>query len=218
MNTTYDYAKDYLKHPFSGYTKVFQNYSQAYQDLFVLSMLKGKKNGKYVEVGSNDPQYLSNTFLLETAFGWRGFSVEIDRVMCELFRGDMARTNTCYEADATTFDYRAAIEKENWKNRIDYLSIDCEPPSVTFSALKQFPFDDFRASVITFEHDKYKDGDVIMDQSREFLSDKGYVLVCKNVCNGMNPYEDWWVDPHVVKEDVYSKFVCEDQEARDIFI
>ena len=58
MNSTYDYANDYLKHRFSGYTKVFQNYSQAYQDLFVLSMLNGKKNGKYVEIGSNDPQWL----------------------------------------------------------------------------------------------------------------------------------------------------------------
>ena len=56
MNSTYDYANDYLKHRFSGYTKVFQNYSQAYQDLFVLSMLNGKRNGKYVEIGSNDPQ------------------------------------------------------------------------------------------------------------------------------------------------------------------
>tara|TARA_B100000927_G_scaffold221726_1_gene181651 strand:+ start:126 stop:782 length:657 start_codon:yes stop_codon:yes gene_type:complete len=218
MNTTYDYAKDVLKHPFSGYTKVFQNYSQAYQDLFVLSMLKGKKNGKYVEIGSNDPQYLSNTFLLETAFDWRGFSVEIDKTMCELFRGDMARTNTCYEADATTFDYVSAILKEKWKNRVDYLSIDCEPPHVTLSALEQFPFDDFKVSVITFEHDVYKDGCVVMDTSREFLSNKGYQLVCKNVCNGQRPYEDWWVDPSIVKENVWKPFECEGEEARNIFI
>ena len=57
-----------------------------------------------------------------------------------------------------------------------------------------------------------------MDQSREFLSDKGYVLVCKNVCNGMNPYEDWWVDPSVVNESVYDPFVCEGEEARNIFL
>ena len=82
MNSTYNYEKDTLKHPFSGHTKVFNNYSQAYQDLFVLSMLKGKKNGKYVEVGSNHPTHMSNTFLLETAFGWRGFSVEIEKSMC----------------------------------------------------------------------------------------------------------------------------------------
>ena len=218
MNSTYDYANDYLKHRFSGYTKVFQNYSQAYQDLFVLSMLNGKKNGKYVEIGSNDPQFLSNTFLLETAFGWRGFSVEIDRQMCELFRGDMARTNTCYEADATVFDYKTAIENEKWKDRIDYLSIDCEPPTVTFNALQQFPFDDYRVSVITFEHDLYKDGTDIRQKSREFLWDKGYVMVCSDVCNGGNPYEDWYVDPKVIKESVYSPFICNYAEAREIFV
>ena len=66
---------------------------------------KGKKNGKYVEVGANHPTHMSNTFLLETVFGWRGFSIEIEKSMCEVFNGDMARQNHCYEADGTVFDY-----------------------------------------------------------------------------------------------------------------
>ena len=218
MNTTYNYERDSLKSPFSGHTKVFENFSQAYQDLFVLTMLKGKKNGKYVEVGANHPQTMSNTFLLETVFGWRGFSVEIERSMCEVFNGDMARQNHCYEADATTFDYSEAIAKEKWQGRVDYLSVDCEPPEVTFKALKVFPHDEFRASVITFEHDSYKDGDTIRDHSRQFLEGLGYQLVCASVCNGGNPYEDWWVDPAVVKESVWKPFECVDEEARNIFV
>ena len=218
MNTTYNYEKDTLKHPFSGHTKVFENYSQAYQDLFVLSMLMGKKNGKYVEVGANHPQSMSNTFLLETVFGWRGFSIEIERAMCEVFNGDMARQNHCYEADGTVFDYQTAIQKEKWQGRIDYLSLDCEPPNITFDVLKKFPLDEYRCSVITFEHDAYKDGFGIMDASRKYLTDKGYVLVCSSVCNGANPYEDWWVDPYVVKEETYKPFECMGSEARNIFI
>lgn len=218
MNTTYNYECDTLKHTFTGHTKVFQNFSQAYQDLFVLTMLNGKKNGKYVEVGANHPQSLSNTFLLETVFGWRGFSVEIERSMCEVFNGDMARQNHCYEADATKFDYSEAIAKEKWQGRVDYFSVDCEPPEVTFNALKAFPHDEFRASVITFEHDSYKDGDTIRDHSRKFLEDLGYQLVCACVCNGGNSYEDWWVDPTVVKESVWKPFACVRSEARNIFV
>lgn len=218
MNTTYDYEKDTLKHPFSGHTKVFRNYSQAYQDMFALSMLKGKKKGKYVEVGANHPQSMSNTFLLESTFEWRGYSVEIEKSMCELFNGDMARQNHCYESDGRYFDYLKAIEGEGWKNRVDYLSLDCEPPNVTFEILKKYPLEDYPASVITFEHDAYKDGPTIMDHSRTFLNDKGYQLVCSNVCNGGAPFEDWWVDPRVVNENIWKPFECSNKEARSIFV
>ena len=35
------------------------------QDIFVLSMLNGKKNGVYVEIGADQPRVISNTYLLE---------------------------------------------------------------------------------------------------------------------------------------------------------
>ena len=43
-------------------------------------------------------------------------------------------------------------------------------------------------------------------------------MVCSDVCNGGNPYEDWYVDPQVIKESVYSPFVCNYAEAREIFV
>ena len=51
---TYNVTKNKLIHSFSGQTKILENYSQAYQDLFVLSMLDGKTNGRYVEIGAYD--------------------------------------------------------------------------------------------------------------------------------------------------------------------
>lgn len=50
--------------------------SQLSQDLFVLSQLNFKKNGYFVEIGASDGLWLSNTYLMETEFNWRGILVE----------------------------------------------------------------------------------------------------------------------------------------------
>jgi|TARA_B100000242_G_C42836402_1_gene388492 hypothetical protein len=215
---TYDVTKDKLIHSFSGQTKISKNYSQAYQDLFVLSMLDGKTNGRYVEIGGYDAKIFSNTFILESIFNWKGFSIEIDKTRCGNFNNDRDRQNRCYLADATKFDYIGAMLTEKWKDRIDYLSVDCEPSYNTLKSLLQFPLDRYRCSVITFEHDFYADGSDILNKSREYLTDKGYQLVCSNVCNVANPFEDWWIDPQVVSEEIWKPFVCSNMEARSIFL
>ena len=48
-----------------GYETIEKNFSQAFQDLFVLTMLNGKKNGIFIEIGAYNGQEISNTFLLE---------------------------------------------------------------------------------------------------------------------------------------------------------
>lgn len=54
------------------------NYSKAQlrQDLFVLSQLNWKKGGFFVEFGATDGLELSNTYLLECKFSWRGILAE----------------------------------------------------------------------------------------------------------------------------------------------
>ena len=50
--------------------------SQFRQDLFVLSELGFKKKGFFIEFGATNGVDLSNTYLLETRFGWNGILSE----------------------------------------------------------------------------------------------------------------------------------------------
>jgi FkbM family methyltransferase len=55
---------------------VIKSKSQNYQDLFVLSELNMKQDGFFVEFGATNGVDISNTFLLEEEFGWKGILAE----------------------------------------------------------------------------------------------------------------------------------------------
>jgi FkbM family methyltransferase len=50
--------------------------AQLFQDLLVIFLLKGKRNGSFVEFGATNGRDLSNTFALEEHFGWKGILAE----------------------------------------------------------------------------------------------------------------------------------------------
>ena len=52
-----------------------KSYSQLNQDIEIINRYK-KRNGYFVEIGANDGKTLSNTYLLEKTYGWRGICVE----------------------------------------------------------------------------------------------------------------------------------------------
>jgi len=197
-----DYEK--LKTKFTGAEDIENNWSQSMQDMFVLTMLDGKKKGVYVEVGADQPRVISNTYLLETEFDWAGVSFELDGNKVSFF--NTMRRNKCICDDATEFDYKFLFGERNYPKQIDYLQLDIDPAEGTLAALKKMPLDDYRFSVITYETDVYSSGADIQDEQIHILESKGYQLVAKNVkCEG-NPYEDWWVDPAIVSEERWKPY------------
>ena len=193
-----------LKTKFAGAENIENNWSQSMQDIFVMSMLDGKRNGVYVEIGADQPRVISNTYLLEKDFDWSGISFELDADKVAFF--NTIRENKCLCEDATLYNYKSLFEELNYPKQIDYLQLDIDPAEGTLRALKTLPLDDYTFSVITYETDVYSSGADIQDEQIEILESHGYQLVAKNVkCEG-NPYEDWWVDPAIVSEDVWKPY------------
>ena len=202
---------DRLKFKFINSEKALQNYdvggihnSQSMQDLFVLSMLNGKSNGVYVEIGASEPKFINNSWLLESIYKWKGISFEICEKKVGHFNSE--RFNKCICADAIKFDYKTFFDENKYPKQIDYLQLDVDPSHQSLETLKKLPLNDYRFSAITFEHDLYAGGIEVQKNQYDILSKLGYVRVCKNVKNQSNPFEDWWIDPLIIPEDRWSLF------------
>lgn len=193
------------------------SFSQAGQESFVLHCLSRKKRGWFLEVGAFHSTELSNTFVLETRYDWAGLAIELDSERaCEY--GE-ARINPCHNADACRLDYADLLSKLNAPPRIDYLQIDIEPASQSLRALLAVLRAGRRFSVITFEHDAYAQSRnwIVRARSRSLLRRAGYLLACRDVRNGGNAFEDWWIDPEVIPIDVVEPFLREVEDWRDLF-
>jgi hypothetical protein len=212
------FKSDYenLRFKFFESEKIENNYSQSMQDMFVLSMLDGKKNGTYVEIGADKPRVINNSYLLESQYDWKGVSFEIESNKVEYF--NTIRNNKCICADATKFDYKNLFDEREYPKQIDYLQLDCDPPQITLECLKKLPLEDYRFSVITFETDLYAGGHEVQKEQEEILVKLGYERIVKNVQNEGNPYEDWWIDPTVIAKDIWKSFVNENVEFSEVIL
>jgi tetratricopeptide (TPR) repeat protein len=199
---------DQLRYKFPGAETIEKNFSQTYQDMFTLSMLNGKRNGTYFEIGAADPFHGSNTALLEQ-FGWTGTSLEILPHEVEKFKKH--RKNEIILCDATKFDYSIL------KGHIDYLQVDCEPPSTTYEILTMLPWDQCTFGVITYEHDHYTDvSGSYREKSRNFLLSRGYLLVASNIApNETSCYEDWYVHPKHVDAEIIKTMLAADDTTKN---
>ena len=159
---------------------------QAQQDKFVLHVLKEKRNGFFLEIGSNDPININNSYLLETKYDWRGIMIEYNASFLHLYKTH--RPNSIHIInDATTLDYKDIFEKNNIPNSLDYLQIDLEVNNrstlTTLELLDDQIFEKYTFATITFEHDIYT-GDFYNTRakSREILTKRGYICVFKDIC------------------------------------
>lgn len=213
MSATYDKTKT-LKKKFKGFEKINKNYSQIYQDIFVLSVLDGKENGSYLEIGAGDEIVGSNSYLLEKDFNWTGISIDINDSLS--IRKN--RSNPIIIGNAITINYKDLIFN-NFINTsyIDYLQIDCDPPKNSYEILKNIPFETTSFGIITFEHDYFADNTKkYRELSREYLLSYGYEMIVGNVgVDSIFPFEDWWVNPKFIElekildfKNISNKNVC----------
>lgn len=224
IHTIYDKSKyNKFKYKFDGLKNIEKNYSQCYQDLFILALTNGLRNGFYLEIGAGDPFIGSNTALLEKSFDWKGVSIELDSNKVESFK--QHRSNKILCEDATSVDYKKVLAdlcSISQTNVIDYLQLDCEPPKVTFETLLQIPFDIYKFKIITYEHDYCVDfTKSYREKSRRYLSSLGYELLVNNIsANTDSPFEDWWIYPNYFSVDTINlmKSIREDTQQAEKYI
>ena len=202
-----NYNKEYinkLKFKFKDCENIEKNYSQVYQDMFVLSCLNGKSNGTYLEIGSAGPFFGNNTALLEER-NWTGIGIEYDFNLANQYNFKRKNKTLCQNALET--DYNLILENIAVDGVVDYLQLDCEPSETTYRIMEMIPFDKYKFAVITYEHDHYIDMTKLYRQkSREFLKSKGYELVVNDVSpDGISTFEDWWVHPDLVDREIIEK-------------
>ena len=208
-----DYHK--LRYRFAGSEQVQRNYSQIYQDLFVLSMLNGKRRGTYLEIGTAGPRDGNNTKLLEEKFEWTGWGIEWDANFVREYEKD--RKNPVIHGDALQVDYDKLLADMSNKGVVDYLQLDCEPARVTYEIMEKIPFDKYKFAVITYEHDDYVDMTGLYRQmSRNFLHSRGYILVANDLStDGESNFEDWWVHPDLIDGDILTRMRSISEHTQD---
>jgi hypothetical protein len=220
-NTYTKELHDKLIMKFPGSENIERNYSQVLQDMFALTMTKGTRGLKYLELGAEGPFYYNNTYLLESKFGWDGISIDYKEEKVKQWVG--ARHNKIICKDATKIDYEKLLKDFSDDREYGYLQIDCEPAEQSFKALAAMPFNEFKFATITFEHDIYDNQDETYRRlSRNLLKSVGYILVASNVSviGTFAPFEDWYVHPDLVDRNTIDNFmnIAEGTDARKLFL
>lgn len=158
-------VRDFLaseEHRFLGRILLDGNRSKAqiFQDLWVLHETGEMKGGYFVEFGATDGVSLSNTFLLESEYGWNGILAEPNPVWHERLKANRkaAISESCVAArDGETVTFLATDEPElgtmaafapedihagarHRANKISVTTISLNALLATYGAPKQIDF------------------------------------------------------------------------------
>jgi hypothetical protein len=156
-----------------------EKYSQCGQDLLVLKFLNYKTNGYFLDIGCGYPITINNTYLLEKNYEWNGISLDIDNYL-EIDGKSWVETRNSIHIldDALTVDYSDLLKQHNAPKLIDFITMDLEPPTLTFELLYKIPFDEYSFNFISFEIDEGREGgEYRKNKSREYIISKGYHLL-----------------------------------------
>ena len=170
-------------------------YSQSGQDQFAYNL--SGLNGFYLEIGAHHPIINSNTFKLEKDCNWKGLPIEYDKSYKDDWDKCFDRKNEVIWDDAFNIDFSLLAQQKNFPNKINYLSCDIEPASNTFKILKKIIKSGISFDYISFEHDKYNEGNIYEKLALEFLSKNNYKVAIKDVYSRNKKqkiYETWFVN------------------------
>jgi FkbM family methyltransferase len=206
--------------------------AQLAQDLFVLEYLNGLKNGFFVEFGATDGYSLSNTFLLEKEYGWRGILAEPARVWQKSLRkhrnciidnrciwsksGEMLTFYETNEAELSTLDVFSAQDL-HFEKRKDKKSYFVETISLT-DLLDEYkaPANIDYLSIDTegsefeilqaFDFSKYQFKIITVEHNFTFRRHGLFKLLIANgykrIFETISLFDDWYI-----KEEVYSDYL-----------
>ena len=185
-------------------------YGQAAQDYFVKKVLKEKRNGTFLEIGSRHPIEINNSYILETQYDWRGIMVEYDRHWLASYKQHRPKSYYIME-DATRINYLQHFQDFDMPTNVDYMQIDLEVNNrstlTTLENVNTQLMDNYKFAVVTFEHDIYTGNHFdTRAKSREIFDARGYFRVFQDVQNThagskYYPFEDWYVHPDLVDMD-----------------
>ena len=190
-----------------------KTYSQASQDIFVRILTKNKKNGTFLEIGSNDPITHNNSYVLESENNYKGILVEYDKSFEQAYK--VHRKNSIYILnDAQKVNYREILDSNNFPTEMDYLQIDLDVNNRstlnTLELLNKTVFDRYKFATVTFEHDIYS-GNYFNTQniSRQIFKERGYIVVFPDISvfweGKYCKFEDWYVHKDLVSPDIINK-------------
>lgn len=154
-------------------------HGQLFQDEMVMKILDNKENGYFIDLAAHDAVGLSNTFVLERNFGWKGLCVEMNhehwyglaKRNCEVIGAVVGQENdeemtvelvrkhfTGVEIRDSkrrgsktrrTASLKRVFELFNVPKKIDYFSLDVE--GAEEFVMKAFPHEKYQFSVLTVE-------------------------------------------------------------------
>jgi hypothetical protein len=153
--------------------------SQIFQDLFVYFFSNFKKKGTFIEIGGGNGVNLSNTYILEKKFKWKGVICEPDirlhtniltKRKCFLERRPVSNffnkniyfyfkglynsyASYSYSSSAKKLKSTSLnnlIKKYKLGKNIDYISIDTEGNELDI--IKSFDFNKYNVKIFTIEH------------------------------------------------------------------
>ncbi len=114
-------------------------YSQWGQDEFVVSVLKGKRNGYFVDIGAYDGITISNTYYLEKELDWKGLCVEANPHTYNLMTE--CRNTECINIAVAPYEKEVEILLNGWSSAIN--------DSFTSSEILKQNFESVKVNAIT---------------------------------------------------------------------